>query len=264
MGQKIRIATYNHMFGGNGIPLWDWVYLHYHVFTKKLGKAKHLLKIERTIKTLKKINPDIVGISEVLGEEQREILIRELKKIGYQSFNTGKGWNYEKEKGLETLIATKKESQLINSPKFPLPEKGGLGSGIVEIKMDNIYIIQAHLPLYRSRRKYFKKQIEWIENRLEELEEKKESYIVMGDFNTSYKELKKQFPIFRQLHHVSPEIGTCPLTKVVRRLFLKDIDHIFTTQKDFILEKKWDFRSRLRSCTGMGGYYSGFIKKNQL
>lgn len=233
----MRIAFYNQMFGCNGRSLLELIYVHLLHATQNYNPIEKFTAISKTIQTAIKSKAEVIGISEILGEKQREEIKEGLKKEGFTHFHsgTGHGLGTRYPGHMESLIATKEESVCIYMPLFFAPSRSGFGGGMVGIflPLKNLYIIQVHLPLariYRRTHASFKKQLKIVMNRIEGMIEKNPSMkmILMGDFNMTYRMLIKTDRRFlRYFEKISAEGPTCTTAPFIRHFYKKDIDHIF-------------------------------------
>lgn len=233
----MRINFYNQMFGCNGRSLTELLYVHLMHATQNYKPLERLQNLKKTVITATQNNPDVVGISEILGDGQREQLKEELKKHGFSYFHTGIGHGLGKKYNgnMESIIATKEQSECFYAPLFFAPSRSGFGGGVVGIflPLKNLFILQVHLPLariYRRTRASFNKQLKIIMNRVEDMIKKNPALqmIMMGDFNMSYRMLRKTDKRFdRYLKKISFVGPTCTTSAFIRYFYKKDIDHMF-------------------------------------
>lgn len=225
------------MFGCNGRSLSELIYVHLLHATQNYTPLLRKAHTKRTLTTVVQSEAEVVGISEIVGREQREELIEGLKKKGFTYFHSGIGHGLGKkfEGNMEAIIATKDPSECIYAPLFFAPSRSGFGGGVVGIFLPkkNLHILQVHLPLariYRRTRASFNKQLKIIMNRLETMIKTDPSIkiVLMGDFNMSYKGLTKVDKRFtRYFKKISCEGPTCTTSTFIRYFYKKDIDHIF-------------------------------------
>jgi len=198
------------MYGGNGTNILKYLYTQlWHVL-----KHKNVVKnqsIGKTIETIRNINPDVVAVMEVLGKEQRKQLTKAFKKMGFKSVHHTKGHGMHEGVGNEeTVIATKEESKIIGEKDFPVPAKLGFGSGLIQLEIGKLRIIQAHLPQsYLHWKKHFMKQVDFIANEVKQIIDH-QNVIVMGDFNIMHKQLVRLYPLIKNLNHLSVLKPTWP------------------------------------------------------
>lgn len=80
----MRIAIYNQMFGLDGRSFLKNIAGHWAIhFQSNLSQILKRINLKRTIEVIKKSNADIIGICEVLEENQEEFR-RLLGEIGYK------------------------------------------------------------------------------------------------------------------------------------------------------------------------------------
>ncbi len=218
----MRVAVYNQMFGLNGKSFWanvlgHWA-VHYQANANKIWKKTNL---DETIKIISKSNADIIGIVEVL-EGQEDYLKKELKKLGYNFFNIGRG-HKTKYSGLcvQEMIASKFKRIQKVAKMWPLENRLGGGGGIVhayyEKKKFNLIFVHLGLP----SRKVYREQLDFLQNYLKRIKGK---VILFGDFNLSYFSLKSYFYDYDL---VSGEVRSCSETPIMKWFYNKDVDHIF-------------------------------------
>ena len=223
LNSEITIATYNQMYACDGISLFNWLRTHYHHIRKNHQKVAELSDINRTIETIKKINPDILGLSEILGSTQRREIISALRnELQYVDFHSGKGHRLGNGEYVETLLATKRPSTSITTRHFNAPPEMGYGGGIVQAKVDDIHVIQVHLPFPQGKTKStFDDQLKYISEIAQDVHSRGEKCIVMGDFNLPYRALGG----LSNLSELSPDKPTCPMTNRIS-FFQQNVDHI--------------------------------------
>jgi len=219
----MRIAIYNQMFGLNGKSFWanligHWT-VHYQTNPEKIWKKVNL---EKTVEIIKKSKADIAGIIEVL-EGQEEKLKEGLRKEGYNFFLLGKG-HKTKYSGLyvQELVASKRRGEQKNIGEWPVENKLGGGGGLVCVYYPEpqFHLILAHFGL--PSKKYYWEQIGFLQDYLRKINGK---VIVLGDFNSPYKNLK---PYLSSFELVSGEIKSCSTTPIIKWFYNKDVDHILT------------------------------------
>lgn len=228
----MKIATYNHFFGCDGKSIKSVCRLNLSHIGGNYSKVHKLSDVNKTIQTIEEISPDVIGLSEVLGESQRQKLMELLQKNGYMNFHFGLGRPIKDGGNLEVLLATKVKSEFVFSSNFDLPAKKGYGGGIVGVFLpaSGVYIIQAHMPLlYAGKFAQFKMQMGFLVTAVNDLirEAKVKKIIVMGDFNCTYRSLIRFFPDIQKFDRLSPKVPTCIRTNVLKYLYRQNIDHIF-------------------------------------
>lgn len=220
--EKMRVAIYNQMFGLDGRRFLKNLAGHWAVhFQSNEERIWERTDLRRTINILKESDADIIGICEVLDKQQTE-LRGLLGNLGYNSIYFGTGHKLKHHNMHVTeAIASKIPCRNIELGKWPVEDRLGGGGGFVCIKMPkpNLHLISVHLAL--SSRKYFRQQIEFLAEKINEMKGK---IILMGDFNLEYKRIKDDFP---ELGLISHEIKTCSRTPVMKLFCNKDLDHIF-------------------------------------
>lgn len=216
----MRVAVYNQMFGLDGRSLWKNVlghyYLHYQGNPNKVLSRINLLK---NLELIRKSNADIVGICEIYEGTEHKIKT-ELKRLGYNYIYFGIGHRFKfNDRRVIELIASKVKCRQIKMKNWPLKNTLGGGGGFVVCKFKNFTLFHVHLAL--PTKGFFNEQIEYIQKIIKKTNGK---IILMGDFNISYKELKKYFSDFKL---ATGEIKTCSLTPIMKWFYNKDVDHIF-------------------------------------
>ena len=216
----MRVAIYNQMFGLDGRSFFKNLIGHYYVhFQKNSEKAFKKMDLDKTFEIIKNAKADILGICEIYEGTEKEI-IKGLKKLGYEYFYFGKGHRFKyNDKHVIELIASKIKGKSLNYEMWPVENRLGGGGGFCVVKFRDFSIFHVHLAL--PKRGFFEKQIKYMQKIIKELDG---NVLVMGDFNYSYKKLKKYFP---NLKLVTQSIKTCSLTPILKWFFWKDCDHIF-------------------------------------
>ncbi len=232
----MRVAFYNQMFGTSGRSLTEFLHVHLLHGLQKYHLIENIADVSKTIKTVKESNSDIIGISEIVGIKQRESIIKQLTDIGYKYFHTGIGHGLGNKYGghVESIVASKEQSECFYSPIFFTPNRSGFGGGIIGIflPLKNLYIMQVHMPLariYRRTHSSFKKQLKTVMNKIEDMIEKdpKIKMIMMGDFNMDFKHLCKIDKRFnRYFTKISAMGATCTFVPFIKHFYQKDIDHV--------------------------------------
>ena len=209
------------MFGLNGRSFWanlagHWA-VHYQADPEKVWKRSDL---RETIKTVKKVNADILGVIEIL-EGQEKKIVKELKKIGYKYFYFGRGHKM-KYSGLHVieLLASKIKGRQLHYKEWPVENHLGGGGGMVVCRFPKLKLNVVHVHLGLPTKNFFFQQIKHTQNVLKELDGK---IILMGDFNESYDKIKHHFP---KLKLITGKVKTCSFTPVLKWFFCKDRDHI--------------------------------------
>jgi hypothetical protein len=129
----MRVAIYNQMFGLEGKSFWKnllghWA-VHYQSNEKEIWKRTDL---DRTIKIIQKVNPDIIGICEILCSQQKELKFK-LKKIGYNYFSFSYGHKLKHYNIYVTeLIISKFPFKRLHLAKWPVEDKLGGGGDLEE------------------------------------------------------------------------------------------------------------------------------------
>lgn len=216
----MRVAVYNQMFGLNGRSFFSSMGGHYFVhFQKDPKKVEKFVNLNETLEIVGKSKADILGICEI-SEGQEKDICKGLRKLGYKYFYFGRGHKFKySNKHVIELLASKFKGKQLNYKIWPLVNRLGGGGGFVVCKFKEMNVFHVHLAL--PRRGFFEKQIEYMQKILKKLNGRT---IVMGDFNYSWKDLKKYFPGFKL---VTEEYKTCSLTPVMKWFYNKDVDHIF-------------------------------------
>lgn len=228
----MRVASYNHMFGCDGRSLLETAYVHGWHELRRYGPVEKRASINNTMDTIMQIDPEVVGICEVLGERQRWLLMGALGEEGFSGFHEGKGHGLNPAYGfVETLLASRAPSESIYKPEFNVPDELGNGGGIVEMHLPDygLYVIQVHLPHFRGKKlEYFHMQISDILKKVEEIQKSGSSpkIIVMGDFNCEYEKLVGLYPALAMFDRLSADVSTCSMTNFLRWMYRKDLDHV--------------------------------------
>jgi len=217
----MRVAVYNQMFGLNGRSLISNITGHYLVHWQKDPKKVHkIANLEETINMVEKPNADILGICEIYEGQEKE-LCNGLKKLGYEYFYLGQGHRFKyNDKHVIELIASKFQGEQLDYQMWPVENRLGGGGGFVVCKFPNQDLNVFHVHLGTPIRRFFKRQIKYMQDIVKELDGKT---IVMGDFNYCWKDLQKYFLDFKL---ASAETKTCSITPIMKWFYNKDVDHI--------------------------------------
>lgn len=228
----MKLATYNQLGGCNGKSLSEFLKVHALHELKQYQQFEKYTDIRRTIRTVQQANADVLGISEVFGKKQREKLQEALSEIGYVDFHVGQGHGLNgSSEYVETLLATKVPSTQMFTPAFDVPARLGFGGGVVGayIKMLNLYVIQAHLPLQGGKTGVeLSRQMHAIMDEIHRIQETKNNpkIVLMGDFNMPFPAIVKDFPELAKCEKLSSDEPTCSMTDMLRIVYRKNIDHI--------------------------------------
>jgi len=218
----MRCAFYNQMFGLDGRSFLSTLIGHWAVhYQKKSEKIWKRVKLSNTIKVIRIVNPDFLGIIEVLEGQEKELKKR-LRKQGYRFFYLGKGHKTKhSDLCVQELIASKTKGIQKYVGKWPMENKLGGGGGFAHVYYpdENFHLFLVHLGL--PSRSYYWKQIRYLNNYLKRINGR---IVILGDFNLSYKDIKNYFNDFKL---VSGQIKSCSTTPIIRRFYSKDVDHIF-------------------------------------
>ncbi|MFA5821379.1 MAG: endonuclease/exonuclease/phosphatase family protein [Candidatus Gracilibacteria bacterium] len=228
---QLSVLTYNQMYAGNG-SFFGFLRIH---FWHNLGKPQIMKKhgdIKRTLKVIKEINPDILGLTEILGSWQEKEFRTALKKLGYKSFHVGHGhgWPHTKER-VTAMIATKMPSKQIavrlKIYASTLPGMGG-GGGIVQayIPKINTHVMLVHFAVSWGnalRKRILEEQIQTVRKFIRQNKNRK--FLVMGDFNMEYDDIQKLLKPSNFLR-LSGNEPTCNFSGPMRHIYCKSIDHI--------------------------------------
>ena len=225
----MRIAVYNSMFSLNGKSFLGNVLGHWAVHCQV--NASKLLKrtdINRTMEIIKKSKADVIGICEILEEQEKEVK-EKLRKLGYKYIFFSDGHNIKCGKlGIRIAIASKLECKAEKSDGFPVIDKFAGGGGFVncyfpKLKMN---VFCAHFSIPRDKALY-QKQMAFLQKYVKKTTGK---LVLMGDFNKSHKKLK---PYFLGLELASGCHKSCSATPILKTVHFKDDDHIFVRDIKF-------------------------------
>lgn len=228
----MKLATYNQLGGCNGKSLSEFLKVHVLHELKQYRQFEKYSDIGRTIQTVSQANADVLGISEVFGKRQMEKLQEALGAIGYVDFHVGQGHGLSgSSEYVETLLATKAPSTQVFTPEFDVPAQLGFGGGVVGayVKMLDLYVIQAHLPLSGGKtRAELDRQMRVIMDEIHRIKETRNNpkIVLMGDFNMTFPALVKDFPGLSKCEKLSSDEPTCSMTNILRIVYRKNIDHI--------------------------------------
>lgn len=246
--KKISFFYYNQCFAADAKTFSGFFHCHFWHWLGNSAKIHEKADVKRTINLIRKVNPDILAISEILGETQRKELLPDLKNLGYKSIHTNPGHRLGKnsKEYLEIMIATKDKSVMINIPNHFGEAKLGHGGGMIcsYLPDQDSYILVVHLahPIPRTQ-KIFDKQIKVIEDLIAKKFSKSKKFIIAGDFNSSFGNLSKKIT---SLEKYSPDEPTCSTTNGIKLIYNKCIDHIlgrgFQATKKELIEGHSDHR----------------------
>lgn len=216
----MRIAVYNQMFGLDGRSLLKNIIGHYYVhYQKDSGKVLSRLDLRESLNLIGKSNADIVGLCEIYEGTENEIE-EGLRSLGYKYVYFGKGHKFKfSDRRVMELIASKIKCKKVEMENWPLKNTLGGGGGFVVCKFEDFTIFHVHLAL--PSRGFFKEQIDYLQKIIKNTEGK---VILMGDFNLSYKVLRKYFLDFEI---ATKGLKTCSITPILKWFFWKDCDHVF-------------------------------------
>lgn len=210
------------MFGLNGRSFLSILVGHWAVhYQKYAGKIWRRTKLSPTIDTVSESNADVIGVIEVL-EGQEEELLEELGKLGYRYFYFGRGHRTKYSNLCVQEVLCSKFRGIQSKPEvWPVENGLGGGGGFAHVYIPKLksHFVLVHLGLPSKR--YYWEQIIFLQKYLRKL---KGSFILFGDFNMSYDELKVYFP---KLDLVSGQVKTCSMNPIMKLFYYKDIDHIF-------------------------------------
>lgn len=193
--------------------------------TKRVAYVKAHKNLEMTFDMIKRYQPDVLVLNEVIYELYRDQMEQELKKEGFKSIAWGVSTHYNGT-SISTLIATKQPGTAIPCTMPQRPSMGG-GAGMagIRLKERQLSILGMHLT-YRSPT-LFKRQIKYIVEIAVAEKALGNNIVLAGDWNESESAIFAN-PEFKTLDVVagnSPEKLTCP-TFFPQRL-RKPLDHIF-------------------------------------
>jgi len=215
----MRVAIYNQMYALNGKSFFSSIIGHWAVhFQNSQEKIWKRADIDRTVKIIKKSNADIIGICEIIKGQEKE-LAGKLKKLGYKWIFFGEGHKTKfRHLQIKVAIASKILCKKEYIHKEVIENKIGGGGGFVDCYFPSLKlnVLNVHLGLRKSLRK---KQLGFLKSHLK----KREKFILMGDFNSSF---NKIYPYFKDLNLLSGKIKTCSLTPFLHTFSWKDSDHI--------------------------------------
>lgn len=218
----MRIALYNQMFALNGkSPLANlighWA-VHFQSNEENIWKRTD---INRTIDVINKSKADVVGITEILEGQEKELAAK-LNELGYKYLFFGSGHRTKFRKlYVKVVLASKIRCEQVEISGFPVKDEMGGGGGIIDCYFPELQLNLINVHLACAKKEKFLKQREFLRNYLEK---KRNKIVLLGDFNSHYQGIKE---LFSNLQLVSEEIKTCSVTPLFKWFSCKDLDHIF-------------------------------------
>jgi exonuclease III len=235
--KSFKLLYYNHCYGTGAIKFWHFFLCHFWHFLGFLEKVRIMSDIEPTVRLIRKHNPDVAVVSEVLGSVQRKELIESFKALGYQYFSIGQGhgWKGSNEK-VEILLISKFCIEECKTPQYSVPDRAGYGGGMGSVYIPEMEasLLFVHLP--QSDKKAFADQLSIIQNIVDK---NKEGLVIAGDFNIT----RDRLPVsLQKLTPLSLAEPTCSATSFISWWYHKNIDHLLG--RGFVLGKsetvEWD------------------------
>jgi exonuclease III len=213
-----------------------------------LNKHERLEKyadVGKTMAVVKRKDPSIVLLMEVLEGKQIEDLTNRLRLQGYKSIYVGKGHDYGNAGGgVRLILATKEGSKALSDFVFDLPKKPGNGGGMVAIRIEvlDCLVIGVHWPrkgFDLAKKKYLEALMKVVH------ENKCKKIILMGDFNVTPSTLQESYPSlfsgsFSGLSLLSPNQPTCSNTFLIKKFYSKCIDVIYGKGLKVVVKKLVD------------------------
>ncbi|MFZ2149961.1 MAG: endonuclease/exonuclease/phosphatase family protein [Minisyncoccia bacterium] len=247
---KIKILTANIAFGLNDMNnLFANFYAHYifhgwsiitfifnpkslkhklgYMDSKRVRYLKKHSKLEQIISLIKKEDPKIVFLNELLIQLHRDGLENSLQKMGYKSFAWGQSAHYA-DSTVSSFVASKTEGEAVEV-FLPQESHAGGGGGIAAIRLaeNNITAIAVHMSVLAKFSWLYEAQLEAIANFISEEEKRGRKVVIGGDWNASNISMQK-YQLFSKLNFKNSEgdLLTCPtfLPK------LNPLDHIYVPQ----------------------------------
>ena len=190
---------------------------------KRINYLRKHENLDSTFNMIRKNNPDILILNEVVPEIHESRFDKELKDMGFTTITYGLGGKYP-DAHVSTLVATK-EKAIILQTDMPQPPYPGCGGGIAGLRLESgVSIVGVHMAL---KGKVWREQLNAITALLQTEKIAGNQVIFAGDCN------EKEEPIisgsnFSILGLVSADMqktSTCPTS--LPRIFQRSLDHIF-------------------------------------
>ncbi len=210
---KLRILFYNQCFGVSAAELFPNAACHLLYAIRHPRLIRKLGTIDHTVEMIRRLKPDVAAVSEVL-ESQREALTEALAGLGFDYVHHGKGWEIRQGEHLETVLATRDESEQIELPE--VDSGGGIVSAhMPEFDADLVFL---HAPNF-FQRKYW----EVLTAQANKIRTNKR-LVVGGDFNT------ENLPqAIQQLELYTPDVKSFPTNALMRLAIGRKWDKILGT-----------------------------------
>jgi exonuclease III len=181
---------------------------------------------------VKRKDPSVVLLMEVLEGKQTKKLTSQLRLQGYKSIYVGKGHGYGRaDEGVRLILATKQKSTTFGNFEFDLPRSPGNGGGIAAVRIDSLdcLVVGVHWPrkgFEKANCKYFEALHAIIRKN------KCKKVLLIGDLNMTPEEIKENYPdlfvdSFSRLSLLSPNSPTCSNTFLINWFYSKCLDLVY-------------------------------------
>lgn len=225
--ERLRILFYNQCFGVEARDLFPNAACHLLYALRHPRLIRKLGTIDHTVEMIRRLKPDVAAISEVL-ESQRRDLTDALAGLGFDYVHHGKGWEIAEGEHLETVLATRDESNQIDLPEV---DDGG---GIVSANMPDI---DADLLFLHAPNFYQRKYWEVVTAHANKTRTNRR-LVVGGDFNT------ENIPeVIRQLELYTPDEKTFPTNWLMRLAIRRKWDKILGSGFRKLKGHRFDWKS---------------------
>lgn len=191
-------------------------------YIKKHGSLKLILDL------IKKENPDILMLNEIIKQIHPQELKDSLQEFGYKSINFGYAIHHD-DATCGSLVASKVVGEPIEI-KFTLGRHAGGGAGVAILRLlnSNITIAAVHMSVPDKFPWLYDAEVEDLAEFISNEQSLGREVIIAGDWNTSTQFLQKYSSFTKLgLKNGEGDIPSCPtfLPK------LKPLDHIFVPSK---------------------------------
>ena len=230
--RKVSMMNYNQMYAGDGRSLWGNAALHVWHNLGRPDKMLEMADVGRTTELIEKVRPDILTVSEVLGDTQREELVGELEGLDYKHFHygTGHGWPGSDQRVTNIVASRIPMEPLAIDREFTFSTKPGTGGGMAQVFFPdlNARLLQVHLAnqMGAEHMSVLGEQIAEVRSFVRDSIANGQRFLITGDFNMRFPEiLERLIPRGADVSKYSSDAPTCSATPVFRWIFNRNIDH---------------------------------------
>jgi endonuclease/exonuclease/phosphatase family metal-dependent hydrolase len=192
---------------------------------KRVAYVKKNQHLEPVFELIRRTEPDVLVLNEVIYEVYRERVEQELYAMGFQTIAWGVSTHYPGT-SISTLLATKERGEIIPCTMPQRPSMGG-GAGMTGIRLKDKALSLFGMHLTYRNPSMFIKQLGYIAVMARNEKSKGKEVALVGDFNESEPTVCAN-PDFKSLGLISAdpqEKLTCPT--FLPRFMQKPLDHTF-------------------------------------